>query len=205
MVDRRSLPGARTREQFLDHRERALVVMKHELQEETVELGVARLRKPRHLPGREHPRHEFAHPAVPPVARRAAGRLLAPVAKPAPHEGDLVLLRDLDAQGQPVQQGVGRAVPEQRGHFQRLGVVGDHPPHEAKVGVRVGRKFGAVEFARVQHAGVLPGRSGLNRGRRGLRGEGSERCGPRGPRAASPRGIPGLARPGVAPARLAGG
>ena len=52
------LAGARRREEILDHRQGAGVVLDHAFEEETIERRALRLREPRHLLGREHPGHQ---------------------------------------------------------------------------------------------------------------------------------------------------
>ncbi len=158
IIQHRIAGSARQFEQVFHHRQRALVVDNHHLQEQPVKLHPARGGQCGHLFGRGHARH----PGVVhvPHARHVCG--LAISAKPFAHEIHLVLLRGSDARGGGGDHFIAGALGHQRGHFHRLLVVDDHPLHEGDIGRQEIDAGEPYRFLLAQHRGGLAGRSGAD-------------------------------------------
>ena len=152
------------------HHQCALVVIDHVPEEEAVERPAAGPAEPLQLRRREHPRHKLAreHAVGVAVGRVEHGRRLASVQEPAPHQLDLGLLRQRDA---PATSRTSRPAPVPRRqcrHRERLGMVVDHPLHEADVRVVVPRRLEVRELVLGERPARLAGGAGLDDVRRGL-------------------------------------
>ena len=135
------LGGAVCGEQVLHHDECAVVVADHEDQEEPVELTAGGPEQLREVGLGEHARHEHVvfhaivhHPVMGGVRR---GDRLAAVLEPHPHQLDLVPLRHDDPLGEDLEVRTGRALHRPSRDQHRLGMMRDHPGHEADIsGIR---------------------------------------------------------------------
>src|SRR5690606_21861255 len=147
-------------------------------------------RQPVQLLRGEHPRH----PRVVDVVRVRVGRRgrLAVLAQPAPHHGDLVLLRDVDAPGEEADVLAGGALGDEGGHHQRLTVVGEHVAHEARVRLGGGGRGGRGSLRGGDGTGGLARGAGAH----GARARGGGRGSARGEGDRSEEGDGGRAPPG---------
>ena len=149
-------------QKVLDHRQGAAMVLDHQFEEETVERDSLRRLELVHLLRRQHARHR--HPAGRMMRIRRRHRLAA-LAQPLLHHLDLVFLGKLDALRYLPHRVARGAGIKQRGHLQRLRVVGNHPLHEPHIGLAIpdGGEIGG--FGRRDRAARLTRRTGLHDGR----------------------------------------
>ena len=155
----RVLGRAALREKVLHHGQGAAVVLDHQFEEQPVERAPLRRGKPLHLLVGQHARHRLPVRRMVRVVRR--DRLPARP-QPLPHHRDLVLLGELDALRQPPHRAAAGPGVEERGHLERLGVVGDHALHELHVRVREPDAGEVGSLGGRDHPARLAGRARLD-------------------------------------------
>ena len=128
----RVLRRAALLEKVLHHGQGAAVVLDHQFEKQPVERAPPRRGEPLHLLAGQHARHRLPARRMVRVVRR--DRLPARP-QPLPHHRDLVFLGERDALRQPPHRATVGPGVEERGHLERLGVVGDHALHELHVRV----------------------------------------------------------------------
>ncbi len=133
----------------------------HAFEEQPIELGAFRVGQPFHLVRGQHAGHQRGTVHVHRVPVR---HLLASYVQPALHHLDLIVLRELDAQGEPLQVLAAASRLQQFDHLQCLRMMADHPLHELDVGPnvlhprQVGRLVSGDDLARLARRARLDDR-----------------------------------------------
>ena len=112
--------------------------------------------------GRRYAGHEVVPGVIVRPGSRRVGDRLAAGGQPLLDEGDLRLLRDHDALGEQGDVVAVGAVGHQVGHLQGLGVVGEHPLHERRVGGGVLRRLDGRDLLVGELAAGFARRPGLH-------------------------------------------